>query len=430
MEQQHTKRGDPTPPLQHGTGLGDLDSPLRRRADVMLAGQKEAFELALGGAPLAATLDVLARTLEVQSDAGLLAGLLLRQEGGGSLQWAAAGGYSEDMREGLQALSVDGEGGPPGTALQDKALAGSADLGSDERWPDFCAWARPHGLRSAWALPVLSSDGEAVGVWLLQHRIPARLSEGDLSAALAAAQSAALLLEHEHRLRQRADGDRRHAHALSVLVHDLRNPLAPLRNTIELLHRAGAEPLLVERACTIMSRQVAQLARLMEELSEVSNALPQGELPADELPHPTGPGTQMSLAEDGAFADQPPGAMKVLVADDNELVRDSFVELLRAEGYEVRTAADGVQAVELADQWRPQAVLLDIHMPRLSGLETARRLREAYPPSAMALLMMSGMTLNDAWLRHAKAAGFDDCVDKTSDPKLWLERLRAALPQH
>jgi CheY-like chemotaxis protein len=138
----------------------------------------------------------------------------------------------------------------------------------------------------------------------------------------------------------------------------------------------------------------------------------------------------MTLAEDGEFAEQPPGAVKVLVADDNELVRDSFVELLRAEGYEVRTAADGVQAVELADQWRPQAVLLDIHMPRLSGLETARRLREAYPPSAMALLMMSGMTLNDAWLRHAKAAGFDDCVDKTSDPKLWLERLRAALPQH
>jgi CheY-like chemotaxis protein len=408
--------------------LGDLDSPLRRRADVMLAGQKEAFELALAGAPLAATLDVLARTLEVQSDDGLLAGLLLK-EGAEPLQWAAPGSFTEPMRQGLQALSDDGARGPTDSALLDKALVGCADLGSDERWPAFRAWARPHGLRSAWACPVLSGAGEVLGVWLLQHRVPARLSDADHAAVLAAAQSAALLLEHEGRLRQRADDDRRHAQALSVLVHDLRNPLAPLRNTIELLHRAGADPLLVERACTIMSRQVAQLARLMEELSDVSHALPQGEPPPDELPHPTGPGTQMSL-EDGTFTDQPPGALKVLVADDNELVRDSFVELLRAEGYEVRTAADGVQAVELADQWRPQAVLLDIHMPRLSGLETARRLREAYPPSAMALLMMSGMTLNEAWLRHAKAAGFDDCLDKTSDPKLWLERLRAALPQH
>jgi hypothetical protein len=44
--------------------------------------------------------------------------------------------------------------------------------------------------------------------------------------------------------------------------------------------------------------------------------------------------------------------------------------------------------------------------------------------------MMSGMTLNEAWMRHAKAAGFDDCIDKTADPKVWLEKLRSALPQH
>jgi CheY-like chemotaxis protein len=121
---------------------------------------------------------------------------------------------------------------------------------------------------------------------------------------------------------------------------------------------------------------------------------------------------------------------RVLVADDNELVRASFVELLAAEGFEVRTAADGVQAVEIADQWHPDVVLLDIHMPRLSGLETARRLRAAHPPQAMKLLMLSGMSLNDAWLRHAKAAGFDDCLDKSADPRAWLARLRTRGAPH
>ena len=131
------------------------------------------------------------------------------------------------------------------------------------------------------------------------------------------------------------------------------------------------------------------------------------------------------LTQDGRIA-------RHLIGEDSRvekeyLVRESFVELLESEGYEVRTAADGEQAVEIAEHWLPRVVLLDIHMPRLSGLETARRLRAAHTPKAMTLLMMSGMTLNDAWIRHAKAAGFDDCLDKSSDPQSWLARLRQAV---
>jgi hypothetical protein len=39
--------------------------------------------------------------------------------------------------------------------------------------------------------------------------------------------------------------------------------------------------------------------------------------------------------------------------------------------------------------------------------------------------MLSGMSLNEAWVRHAKAAGFDDCLDKSADPRAWLARVRA-----
>jgi signal transduction histidine kinase/DNA-binding response OmpR family regulator len=117
-------------------------------------------------------------------------------------------------------------------------------------------------------------------------------------------------------------------------------------------------------------------------------------------------------------------APRVLVADDNDLVRESFVQLLSAEGYDVQSAVDGLQAVEMAEAWTPDVVLLDIHMPRLSGLEAARRLRASPALPHVTLLMMSGMALNEAWIRHAKAAGFDDCLDKTADPQQWLARLR------
>jgi CheY-like chemotaxis protein/PAS domain-containing protein len=215
---------------------------------------------------------------------------------------------------------------------------------------------------------------------------------------------------HE-RLQRLEEAERRRNDMLAGLAHELRNPLAPLRTSVELLGRPGSDEAARERIREIMGRQVDQLVRLVDELSDMARAGRaadgQGQLPLTPPPY----GRVRPVR-------------RVLVADDNELVRESFSELLSAEGYEVRTAVDGEQAVAVADDWQPDAVLLDIHMPRLSGLETARRLRASHPPQAMTLLMMSGMTLNEAWIRHAKAAGFDDCVDKTADPQSWLSRLR------
>lgn len=431
MEHQ-AKRAGPRNPSP-GTGLGDVERPLRRRADVMLAGQKEAFELVLAGGPLSEALEVLARTLEVQSDGGLLASLALVEGEARRLHGGARGSLPSALCDALEGLAVDTAGGPVSEAARHLALAGLEDVVEVD---DVSAHDAPvvravraSGLRALWVTPVVSTEGELLGLWLLHRRQPGRLADADLMTAQEAAQAAALLVEHHRRQTRRAQDERQHAKTLSTLAHDMRNPLAPIRNTIELLHRAGADPVLVERACSIMSRQVGQLARLMEELSDLSHSLPQGPPVEDALPRPSAE-PQLPLSSSPPVPEAGEGAYKVLVADDNELVRESFVELLRAEGYDVRTAADGVQAVEMAEQWRPQAVLLDIHMPRLSGLETARRLRSAYPSSQMSLMMMSGMTLNDAWMRHARAAGFDDCVDKTADPKVWLARLRAVMPRH
>src|SRR5918998_5795434 len=66
----------------------------------------------------------------------------------------------------------------------------------------------------------------------------------------------------------------------------------------------------------------------------------------------------------------------ILVADDDDDVRELVVFRLERAGYEVITAADGEQAVELASERRPDLCVIDVMMPKLDGYEVTRRLRE------------------------------------------------------
>jgi CheY-like chemotaxis protein len=393
---------------------------LRRRADRLLAGQKEALELALSGSALSAVLETLVRTVEVLGEPDLLASILWLDDDGLHLRDGAGASLPSGFRQALDGLEAGtAAAGPNGAALSRLEAVNAPDLSAQRgEWPAFRALALAHGLRACWATPIVGQGRHTLGVLALYRHQPREPSADETALAEEIVHTAALLLERDVQERRRAREDRHRDDFLATLVHELRNPLAPLRNALELMVRGDAG--VVERARSIMSRQVLQLARLIDELADLSQSARSLRLAHDD----SGETVQLALPVDGADNMPHDGTRRVLVADDNQLVRESFVELLRSEGYEVLTAADGVQAVELAEQWHPQVVLLDIHMPRLSGIETARRLRALHPRQAMSLLMMSGITLNDAWLRHAKAAGFDDCIDKSADPHAWLDLVR------
>jgi two-component system response regulator MprA len=66
---------------------------------------------------------------------------------------------------------------------------------------------------------------------------------------------------------------------------------------------------------------------------------------------------------------------KVLVVDDEKDLRDAISTALTYEGYEVRSASDGLEALSIAEEMHPDMVLLDILMPKLDGIETLRRFR-------------------------------------------------------
>lgn len=82
--------------------------------------------------------------------------------------------------------------------------------------------------------------------------------------------------------------------------------------------------------------------------------------------------------------------MRVLLADDHALFRDGVASLLRAWGHEVvGQAANGTEAIALADEVRPELVLMDVRMPSLSGLEATAEIRIRHPEVAIVMLTVS-----------------------------------------
>ena len=115
---------------------------------------------------------------------------------------------------------------------------------------------------------------------------------------------------------------------------------------------------------------------------------------------------------------------RVLVVDDEPALRDSLDRALRAEGYDVETAPDGLVALERLDAREPDAVVLDVLMPGLDGLETMRRLRAA-GSRAPILMLTARDSVGD---RVAGLdAGADDYVIKPFALEELLARLRALL---
>lgn len=118
------------------------------------------------------------------------------------------------------------------------------------------------------------------------------------------------------------------------------------------------------------------------------------------------------------------GWRRILIVDDNKDVADSLNMLLSAMGRDVRTVYDGATAVATAAEWRPDAIFLDIGMPRMNGYETARRIRAQLPETKTVLIALTGGSRQDDEQR-SRATGFQLHLVKPVDPVM-LEKLVAA----
>lgn len=343
------------------------------------------------------------------------------------------------------------------------------------------------------------------------------------------------------------DGDRKKDDFIALLAHELRNPLAPIRNGLQVLRLAGGDVNTVAQARAMMDRQLSHLVRLVDDLLDVSRisrnkmvlrrervlladavnaavetarpmieaarhdlqvSLPPGPvfldadltrlsqilsnlltnsakytapggrihlsaerqvgvvvvtvrdngigIPADSLRHifdmfsqvdgsierkagglgiglalvkglvemhggtvtaesdgngstftvrlPLAAGKAKSAAE--AILHNERARRRVLVVDDNRDGAESLAMMLRLLGDEVRTAHDGYEAIEMAEQFSPQVILMDIGMPRLNGLDAVRRIRTHEWGRPITIIALTGWG-QDGDRARSREAGCD-----------------------
>jgi PAS domain S-box-containing protein len=119
-------------------------------------------------------------------------------------------------------------------------------------------------------------------------------------------------------------------------------------------------------------------------------------------------------------------ALRIVVADDNRDSADLFAMFLRLIGNEVYVAYDGVKAVEEVERVKPDAVLLDIGMPRLNGEDACRRIRATPWGSGVVLIAVTGWDQEEN-RRRIIEAGFDAHLVKPVDPSTVMDLLASQL---
>ena len=97
---------------------------------------------------------------------------------------------------------------------------------------------------------------------------------------------------------------------------------------------------------------------------------------------------------------------RVLLVDDNADSTEPLSLLLQTRGHETRISTDGEEAIALADDFRPDCVVLDLGLPRMDGYEVARRLRERPYGGDIVLVALTGWAGKDIRSKAAEA-GFD-----------------------
>lgn len=417
------------------------------------------------------------------------------------------------------------------------------------------------GVRSYTSNPLLA-DERLLGTLAFGSRTRDRFTVEEIEFTKTICQYVSTAYERARLVRSLRDGDRHKDEFLATLAHELRNPLAPIRNGLQVLRLAMHDPAAVEQALTMMERQLGQMIRLIDDLLDL-NRISRGKIElkqeridlaevvnrAVETSRPlidsrnhtltveppegatfvrgdaarlaqvfanllnnaakyTEPGGQIrfavrrrdgeveaSIRDDGvgisremlphvfdlfAQADgslqrsqgglgigltlvkklvelhggevearseglgrgteivvrlprvqgtsvsnvidaQQPGVaaphsqLRILVADDNRDSADTLAMMLQIIGNDVRTGHDGAEAIETAETFRPDVVLLDLGMPNVNGFDACRAIRSRPWARRAVIIAMTGWGQEED-RRKTRDAGFDHHLVKPVDP--------------
>jgi PAS domain S-box-containing protein len=485
----------------------------------------------------------------------------------GALRVAAHHDHKRSFLESFTAEQLQSVGCVESLGIGQRIVISDVEKSSELAGTPELRKLRKAGVRAMQSTPMLSRSGEAIGVLTTHWSTPHAPDEHDLFRLELLIRQATDLIENFRAREALRAADRRKDEFLATLAHELRNPMAPISNGLQLLKRVGANAAAAERILPMMERQVSQLVRLIDELLDISrlnsgrielrkercdlaeilrHAIDTSEphiraaaqrlsfdppqrplfLEADPLrltqvftnllnnaskftdlggeirisaqgvggdaavsvldsgvgisremlPKVFEPFTQadgaserakgglgigltlaqrlvelhggriqarseglgsgsefivrLPLAPDvtdrvppkPAIARAPGAQRRILVIDDDADVANSLVMLLSSYPVAARAAFSGAEGLAVLEAFRPDLVFLDIGMPDMDGLETARRIRQAPEGRDVRLIALTGWGCEED-RRRSHEAGFDEHLVKPLTP----ERLEEAL---
>lgn len=243
----------------------------------LLAGQNCALELIVSSAELPEILEYIARFIEAQTTELSCSVLLLS---GSRLVHGAAPSIPREYVEGIDNLEIGPAVGSCGTAAFTGKTVIVTDIATDPRWALARDLALAHGLRACWSTPIFAADRTVLGTFAIYYPTPTGPRNGDQNLVQVASHLTGIAIERrrfEAEQRQRAreliEAGREKDDFIAMISHELRNPIAPILMATELIRSRKDDPASVERYRTVIDRQTRHLARLVDDLLDISRGV-------------------------------------------------------------------------------------------------------------------------------------------------------------
>lgn len=117
--------------------------------------------------------------------------------------------------------------------------------------------------------------------------------------------------------------------------------------------------------------------------------------------------------------------MKIIVVDDEPIIADTLVDILNGEGHDALAVSEGKSAIQWAELVRPDAVVTDVIMPGLNGIETAKIILKLLP--SCRIILFSGQAASTDLLAKAGDEGYHfEVLAKPVNPEVLLEKLKSS----
>jgi len=118
---------------------------------------------------------------------------------------------------------------------------------------------------------------------------------------------------------------------------------------------------------------------------------------------------------------------RILIADDEVLVKTMYVERLKAEGFTVETVGDGEEALAKIKSWQPNLVLLDIMMPKMNGFEVMDALKKDAKVKDTKVILLTALSGTEHKIKGATTNALDYIIKSDIVPDELVPKIKAAL---